>query len=112
MPKHLPPRTAGRPAGTKNPEGHRAGRPSPPQDLHTTAFVGRCKVFHRDHYPGDKALYTAMGISARTFAYRLQGRRNFTPAQLAAAHAVLNAAAPWVQQPPPDTWATGEDEPG
>lgn len=66
----------------------------------------RCLLFPAGHYPGPVKLSGALGISRQKFGRFLQDKAALTPEQLAAGHALLDAAAPWAQKPP----ATDFDE--
>lgn len=59
--------------------------------------------------PTTKAMAAALRLSAPTWHRRVAGAGAFTAAQLAAGNALLDAAAPWVQRPAPETLPTRED---
>ena len=60
--------------------------------------------------PAATALAAALGMHRDTWHRKIKAEgAGLSPAQLATANALLDAAAPWVQNPPPDTLPTRED---
>lgn len=92
------------------PSHGKAGRkPQPAQTLADAVLLARWQLFPHAHRPATKAMAAALGISTPTWHRRVAGAGRLSAAQLARANALLDAAAPWIQQPPPDTLPTRED---
>lgn len=91
--------------------GHaNAGRkPQPKQSLDEAVLIARWKLFPAHHRPTAKAMAAALGMGVATWHRRVAGTGGLSADQLAAAHALLDRAAPWVQNPLPDTLPTRED---
>lgn len=103
--------TKRKPGPAKGTPSHgKAGRKPPPaQTLADAVLLARWSLFPASLRPTTKDMAAALGMSTPTWHRRVAGAGSLTAAQLAAAHARLDAAAPWVQNPPPDTLPTRED---
>lgn len=89
--------------------GNAGRKPAPAQSLEDAVLIARWKLFPAHHRPAATAMAATLGLSVPTWHRRVAGAGSLSSEQLLAANALLDAAAPWVQNPPPDTLPTRED---
>jgi hypothetical protein len=88
--------------------GHRAK--TPPATLEQKTLWARWQLFPAAHRPTVVAMSAAVGMHRDSWNRKMKAEgAGLNDAQLAAANALLDTAAPWVQSPPPDTLLTRED---
>lgn len=94
MPK-IPKRAPGPPKGTPS-HGNAGRKPQPAQTLADAVLMARWQLFPASLRPTAKAMAAALGISAPTWHRRVGGMGGLREAQLLAANALLDAAAPTI----------------
>lgn len=102
---------------TKRTPGPAKGTPAvghrpltPPPTIEQKVLWARWQLFPASLRPLVQDMAAAVGLHRDTWHRKMKAEgAGLSAAQLAAANALLDAAAPWVQNPPPDTLPTRED---